>query len=127
MRRVPPAYYPDPEQPRKPQWLAFKPTKDDTDGLSVGRRRLITSLEDFSYTPDGSRRRNVAQFTVAHVHQLGLTVEPRPLPDDRSHALIPELNVRDYQAGGSAKRAIKAWALQLAHRHAEMLWVLDES
>jgi len=126
LRRVPPTFYPDPEQPRKPQWHAFRPNQHDTDGVSVGRRQLVASLEAFSYTPDGSKRRNVAQFRAAHVQELGLTVEPRPLPDDRSHAVIPEMNIRDYESGGERKLAIKEWALKLAHEHAQMVLVLDE-
>jgi hypothetical protein len=124
LRRVPPHWYPDPDVPQKPQWLAFKPTADDKDGLSLGRRCLIASVEDFSYTLDRAKRRSVAQVFVLHVHGMRLTVEPAPLMHDRSHAVIPEMNIRDYTAGGAQKRAIKEWALRLAHECAEMVLVL---
>ncbi len=124
LRRVPPHWYPDPDQPQKPQWLAFKPTSEDRDGLSLGRRCLVVSIEEFSFTPDRIKRRSVAQIRASQVRSLALSVEPKPLPNDPAHAIIPELNVRDYEAGGAKKRAIKEWALQLAHHHAEMVLVL---
>lgn len=125
LRRVPPTFYPDPEQPRKPQWLAFRPTKHDSDGISVGRRSLIVSLEDFSYMPDRSNQRHVAQVVAGDVQSLGLTVEPRPLPGDRSHAVVPELNFNDYNESKEKKRLFKSWAARLADEHAEMVFLLD--
>ena len=124
LRRVPPHWYPDPEAPRKPQWLAFKPTTEDKDGLSLGRRCLVVSIDEFSYTPDRTKRRSVAQILLAQVRSRGLTVEPKPLPHDRAHAVVPQMNVRDYNAGGEKKRAIKEWALHLAHECTEMVLIL---
>jgi len=123
LRRVPPHWYPDPEMPQKPQWLAFKPTPADVDGLSVGRRRLVVSIEDYSFTPDHTKRRSVVQVRASHVYALRMTVKPKPLPKDAAHAIIPEMNVGDYKADGAKKRAIKEWALRLAHQHAEMVYV----
>lgn len=123
LRRVPPHWYPDPEVPQQPQWLAFKPTSEDRDGLSLGRRGLVASIEDFSYTRDRTKRRSVAQVRASQVLSFGLTVEPKPLPGDRAHAIIPEMNVGDYAAGETKKREIKEWALKLAQA-CEMVLVL---
>lgn len=125
LRRVPPHWYPDPNHLNRPQWQAFKPTTADQDGLSVGRRRLVVSVEDFSYTPARDRRRSVAQIVVSQVRSLRLAVESKPLPGDGAHAVIPEMNFRDYDADRAKKTRIKEWALRLAYEFAEMVLILE--
>jgi hypothetical protein len=125
LRRVSATHYPDPDRPKKPQWQAFRPNKDDIDGLSVGRLKLVKSLLAFSYRPGTEDQRNVAQFGAADVSGLDMTVEPNPIEGDQAHALIPELNARDYSRGGNTKTRIKELALQLAIR-AEMVLLLDD-
>lgn len=126
LRRVPPSYYPDPERAGTPKWIAFQPTRDDADGLSLNRRRFVTSLEDFSYNPPRTKRRSIAQIRAARILELGLHVEPRPENSDPGHAVVPEMNRTDYDAGGQKKAAIKEWALNLA-RACKMVLVLDQT
>ena len=124
LRRVPPRYYPDPERAGTPKWITFQPTRNDTDGLSVNRRRFVPSLDDFSYNVARTKRWNIAQLRAAQIAALGLHAEPRPEENDPGHAIIPELNIADYHAGGTRKTKIKEWALELA-RACEMVLVLD--
>ena len=124
LRRVPPIYYPDPERAGTPKWIAFQPTRDDGDGLSLNRRRFVTSLEDFSYNMPRTKRRSIAQIRAAHILELGLHIEPRPENDDPGHTVVPEMNISDYSAGGQKKAMIKEWALNLAQA-CEMVLVLD--
>jgi hypothetical protein len=66
----------------------------DVDGLSVTRPRL-TPVEDAATCPRTGKNFHVAEITVELVTALDLSVEPRPLPHDRGHSIIPELNSLD--------------------------------
>ena len=107
--------------------LSFNSTAVLTFRDAPAAKRLIESLEAFSFSPGGRGQRHVAQVLANQVFELGLTVKPQPLPGDISHAIIPELNRSDYDWGGDEKTAIKEWALQLAHRCAEMVLLVDDS
>jgi hypothetical protein len=124
LRRISRMFYPDPDHPKSPQWIAFRPTDKDLDGLSVGRRRLVVSIEQFSYAPDHTKQHCVAQVGASQVFSLGLSVVPKPIQGDRSHAIIPEMNVRDYKADKAKKLKIQEWASRLANDYSQMVLVL---
>lgn len=77
--------------PRK--WVSDE-RPGDPDGISVNRA-LLTDVETAATRPDNQKKIPVAEFGVADVTGLGLSVEPKPLNVDRSHAVIPELNSLD--------------------------------
>ena len=54
----------------------------------------------------------MAQFAVSDVHRIGLSVQPIPLPDDKSHAVIPELNSRD-RLDAEKEKQMEEWAIVL--------------
>lgn len=81
----------------------------DEDGISVNRAAL-TDLKTASTRPDNGERTDLAEFGVADVVSIGLTVAAKPLPCDPSHAVIPELNSVDLRdpkkAAHIAERAL---------------------
>lgn len=68
----------------------------------------------------GGGQKSLAEVKVSDVIKEGMTVKPDPLPDLPGHALIPELNRRDYELEG--KNKIKEWALKLANEYAVMVY-----
>lgn len=122
LRRIPQHFYPDPNAPRQPQWVAFKPSKRDVDGLSVGRLKLVRSLADYARTTRGER--SLAQVAVADLRSIELSVTTDPLPNDPAHALIPELNAQNY---ATSKRRIKELAMQIAREFTKMVFLVDGS
>jgi len=83
----------------------------DATGLSVNRAALTTIDRAATMTHSGEKA-HVAELAVREVKSLGLSVAPDPLPDDRSHALIPELNSLDARVPDQLKR-IEEWAIAL--------------
>ncbi len=83
----------------------------DTDGISVNRATLINEIEA-SKRPDTGERVPMARFVVTDVRRIGLSVRPAPLPNDVSHAVIPELNSLDRRDAAKEKR-MEEWALAL--------------
>ncbi len=66
----------------------------DVDGLSV-TRPLLTTLVQAATCPITGRKYHVARIMVEFVLSLDLSVESRPVPHDRGHSIIPELNSLD--------------------------------
>lgn len=119
LRRVLPSWHSEVKKTRRgppPSWMDFKPTKNDTDGLSVTRRKFVVDLA----IEAGGGQKSLAEVKVSDVIKEGMTVKPDPLPDLPGHALIPELNRRDYELEG--KNKIKEWALKLANEYAVMVY-----
>lgn len=83
----------------------------DADGISVNRALLKGEVEA-SRRPDTGERVPMAQFAVSDVHRIGLSVQPMPLPDDKSHAVIPELNSRD-RLDAEKEKKMEEWAIAL--------------
>jgi hypothetical protein len=118
LRRIAAVYYPDPDRPNKPQWLAFKPTSKDTDGLSLGRHRFIVDLRAYC-SAAGKTHQRLARLQASQVESIRLSL--RVTLGDPTHAIIPQLNIRDYESSPTQKKAIKEWARWLAHDLAEMV------
>ena len=100
----------------------------DADGLSVNRAHL-TTVAAVSRHPTTSEEQNVARLLVKQIRKAGLTVVADPihnhpkLPDDPSHALIPEINNRDYAKGSPKRGWIKERARLLALELCEMVHI----
>lgn len=106
LRRVPKSFYPDPEQPQRPQWQTFRPREDEETGISVDRREL-TTLTDASYNPERTKQSHLARLSVGSIHQINLSVIADELRTNPAHALIPEINASYYTDKKSKKRMQK--------------------
>ncbi|MGC8560812.1 MAG: hypothetical protein ACP5O1_09050 [Phycisphaerae bacterium] len=107
---LPDAWYRNKANPIIPQKY-FMPRPRDTDGISVNRASLTDEIKA-STRPDNGERIPMAKFAVADVHRIGLTVLPKPLPNDRSHAVIPELKSEDRQ-DTEKEKMMEQWAMEL--------------
>ncbi len=79
---------------------AFRPSRNDTTGLSV-LRACFAKPQDTLANRDPAKVSGyyVARLSVRELQNLGLTVEPEPAPDGPpGHAVIPELSWQAYQA-----------------------------
>ena len=83
----------------------------DTDGISINRASL-TDAVTASRRPDNGEHVPLAEFAAADVYRLGLSVRGAPLPEDPSHAVIPELNSVD-RRDTEKERKMEEWALAL--------------
>ena len=89
-RRIPAAsgFYDSLVDPN-PSPLAFRPTKNDTTGLSLSRANY-RSLEQAGRGREG-KQYYVAVLRAGELRRLGMNVVPRPLEDDPSHCEIADL------------------------------------
>lgn len=97
--------------------VAFRPNKNDADGISVFLSEADggvspQTLVDNARNPDGYI---VVAFRESELGHLGLTVFLHAAPDSpRGHAVIPEINWREYAQGGDKKQRIKELTIKLA-------------
>ncbi len=83
----------------------------DTDGISINRASL-TDAVTASRRPDTGEHVPLAEFAAADVYRTGLSVRCAPLPEDPSHAVIPELNSVD-RRDREKEQKMEEWALAL--------------
>jgi hypothetical protein len=111
-RRIHRTYYqaglPIPIQP-----AAFRPSPNDTTGLSVFRAAFVQPADTLTNIEVGKRDNYyVARIAVRDLRPLGLTVVPEPDPaGSLGHAIIPELGWQAYQAD---KQRLKQVQVELA-------------
>jgi hypothetical protein len=95
------------------QAAAFRPSQQDTTGLSVFRAAFLQPADTLANL--GASKRNeyyVARIAVQDLYQLGLTVVPEPDPaGPPGHAVIPELGWQAYQG---SKQRLKQVQVELA-------------
>lgn len=121
LRRVLPSWHSEVKKLKRgppPSWMDFKPNQNDIDGLSVTRRKFVV---DLAIEAGSGHRRSLAEVKVCDVIKEGMTVKPDPLPGIPGHALIPELNRRDYD-DQEKKVKIQEWALKLASEYAVIVY-----
>jgi len=106
-------YY-DPQATPPVTALAFKPIKQDTDGISLYREIFVT-IQDVAA---GARTPNwcyIVRLRAKEIRTLGITIEPTPSADGLpGHCSIPELAVQHYEAGRAEKDKHKDIHLELA-------------
>ena len=115
LRRVPregdPLYY-DPTQDKPLQRVAFRPNRQDTDGLSLFRESFISSRQ-LAMT-GGKPPYHIVRLKACRVCEIGLTVVAAPDPDQPpGHVIIPELCFRKSESRLQKEQANK---FQLALR-----------
>ena len=96
-RRIPAAsgFY-DPQADPNPSPLAFRPTQQDTTGLSLSRAKY-KNPEQAARGREG-KRYYVAVLRAGELRRLGMDVVPRPLADDPGHCEIMELSFANRKA-----------------------------
>jgi hypothetical protein len=98
-------------------FTAFRPTMEDTNGLSVYRDQFISPREVAS----GGRKPGeyyVVRLPVRALHDLGLTVVGDEQADaPAGHALLPELSLDACQKDKVRLRAIQVRLAELASQH----------
>jgi hypothetical protein len=97
--------------PRVVYLAAFRPSREDTNGLSVFLEAHTTAAE---IAASGRKPGEyfVARLSVRALRQLGLTVVPDDAPGaPAGHALIPELRLSEYERD---KQRLKDVLLDLA-------------
>ena len=105
---------PIPQKFFMPRAWVSEERRGDYDGLSVNRA-MLTDIETAATRPDTGQKVHLAEFGVSDVQQVGLTVVPKPLVNDRSHAVIPELNSNDRRDLKKEAR-MEEWAIALRDR-----------
>ena len=87
---------------------AFRPSKDDHDGLSVSFENEISADDLAAFARQPAENYGVVRFGIAELEQLGLTIQ-RDTADDApvGHAFIPEINMNDYASSRELKRKLK--------------------
>ena len=111
-RRIHPNFY-DPGLPVAVAPEAFRPSQNDTTGLSVLRARFAQPQDTLAGgDPAKVSGYYVARLSVRDLRTLGLTVVPEPATGGPpGHAVIPEFGWTAYQAN---KRRLKLIQLELA-------------
>src|SRR5437879_4314924 len=92
---------------------AFRPSRNDTTGLSVLRERFAQPQDTLANRdPAKVRGYYVARLSVRELRNLGLTVLPDPVASGPpGHAIIPELS---WQAYDAEKKRLKQVQFDLA-------------
>lgn len=86
-RRIPFHWYSD----GKVDDQAFLPNKErDEDGLSLFRAKYKTP-EEVATTVRSGKKYHVAVLLAGSLRAAGLRIEPKPLPDDSGHCVLPDL------------------------------------
>jgi len=81
------------------QFEAFRPSKNDTTGLSVFRARFASARDTLPGDPAKAKSYYVARLAVRDLKRFGLTVQPDPIPaGPPGHCVLPELTAQTYEA-----------------------------
>lgn len=101
-RRILPGWY-QPGKTKKIPQKAFMPRvwkseerRGDFDGISIDRAAL-TTIDAASTMPNSGKKAHLCEFGAKDVRRLNLTVQPKPLPSNPAHSVIPELNSLDHR------------------------------
>lgn len=93
--------------------VSFEPNENDTDGISLFRRRWVSpQLLDASRRKPGTYY--IVQFTLKEILSLGLTIR-RTMGELAGHVVIPELCLQPWK--GNPKAA--EWAFHLTQQAAD--------
>jgi hypothetical protein len=98
-------------------FVGFRPTPEDTAGLSVYREKLVSPA-----LVAGSGRKPgeyyVVRLSVLSLRQLGLTVVAEEQAEGLAgHALIPELSLAAYQQEKARLRELQVRLAELANQN----------
>jgi hypothetical protein len=100
-----------PDRPRVVHLAAFRPSREDSTGLSVFREAYVPAAQ---VAASGRRAGEyvVVRLSVEALARLGLTVVPEEDPDGPpGHAVIPQLSFAEYERD---KQRLKDVLLELA-------------
>ena len=98
-------------------YVGFRPTPDDTEGLSVYREGQVTA-DEVSTSGRKAGEYYVARLSVRDICALGLSVvSDQQTPGPAGHVLIPELSFPAYQRDKARLREIQVRLAALATQH----------
>lgn len=121
-----PIYF-DPNKPCPVHQSVFLPSRKDTDGLSLLRRRFRTEIWSAYRLEQPSVRFRLARLQCGRLRQVATergipTLNHIPAPDALdidhgepwAHCLVSEVNRTAYDADQEARKRIKEWALGIS-------------
>lgn len=99
--------------------VAFRPNRNDLTGLSVFFDKDsggVTPAELVEFAGRNPSDYLVVEIGIDQLRALGLSVLSDPLTSGPpGHALVPEINFRDYSASAERKQQIKEFTVALAN------------
>ncbi len=96
-RRVPEVFY-DPNSNRPLAWEAFRPNKNDTDGLSVWLSKYVSPSDVAQRNARFGKRYYVLEIAVTDLRELGIEVISTPEHGELGHASLATMTYAAYQA-----------------------------
>lgn len=104
-----------PGQPAPVGEGAFRPKRNETDGISVFRAACLNDPSDVLavIAPEKRDKYALALVPVSELLSLGLTVQPAKIDALAGHAVVPELNV----LAGATNRALLRQLAAIAARN----------
>ena len=89
---------------------AFRPHKNDDDGLSITRKLLVSGPEAAAHGPS-LKGYVVVWFTARELRSIQLTVVTTPTDDNPGHCSIPEMNAGNRREKETEERMsqLAAW------------------
>jgi len=72
---------------------AFKPLTFDTDGISFTRANYVSGPSAAAELGYVGKNYYIIELNAGDLMELGITFKPDPGPDEKGHAVIPELNI----------------------------------
>ena len=72
---------------------AFRPRDNDTTGLSFSRDKYKSAKEAAKSVERPENKYYVAKYRAGDLRKAGMTISPRPLPDDPGHCELTDIRV----------------------------------
>ena len=98
---------------------AFEPRKNETDGISVFRLACLSDPRDILaiIAVEKQPKYAIAVLPVVDLSTLGLTVQPAKIETVPGHAVLPELNIVNYQADKPRCKTVQKQLAEIASRN----------
>lgn len=110
-------FKPDLQLPVQPG--AFEPRKSEAGGISVFRMACLQTPKDALkvIAQEKQAKYAIAMLAITDLQVLGLTVRLDPIDAVPGHAVVPELNSKDYKTEKARWRTIQKQLAELASRN----------
>ena len=95
---------------------AFTPNREDEDGLSVYRERLVTPEQVKANARKPPEEYIVVRLLAKSLYDLGLTIVLSPDDPLPGHCVIPELSLGEYKRNKRVLKPVQVALMGLAER-----------
>jgi hypothetical protein len=105
------------DQPISVDPVAFRPSSQDDDGISIVRESCISDPAEIlkKLSPEKQQDYYVVRVAVRAIKALGLSIVSTPDPDDvPGHSIIPELSLSGYKKNKSRMKDVQLELAKLA-------------